>query len=50
LDPTAASDIVDLFRRLHLEGATIIFATHNYHLLEKVPGKRVKMKNGAVTE
>lgn len=41
LDPRTAVEIVGLFQKLHVSGATVIFATHNYNLLELVQGKRV---------
>lgn len=41
LDPKTAVDIVHLFQKLHVSGATVIFATHNYNLLELVQGKHV---------
>ncbi len=47
LDPDTAETIVTLFRRLHVEGATVIFATHNYGLLESMPkAKVVKVERG----
>lgn len=46
LDPKTASSIVDVFSKLHLSGATVIFATHNHHLLDRVQGRRIKIENG----
>ncbi|MFA5793215.1 MAG: ATP-binding cassette domain-containing protein [Candidatus Gracilibacteria bacterium] len=50
LDPETASGIVDIFHKLHVEGATIIFATHNYHLLDRVKGRKIKMQDGRSLE
>ena len=50
LDPESASGIVEILHKLNLEGATVIFATHNYHLLEKVHGKHIKMAAGKLVD
>jgi len=50
LDPESASGIVEILHKLNLEGATVIFATHNYHLLEKVHGKHIKMAAGKLAD
>ncbi len=48
LDPKTALDIVELFYRLHIEGATVIFATHNTHLLSQIKKREVRMEDGRV--
>lgn len=49
LDPKTAAEIVHLFQKFHTEGATIIFATHNYNLLALVSGKHtISVENGRV--
>ncbi len=40
LDPKTAEGIVRLFEKLNVNGATIIFATHNHNLLPLVNGKQ----------
>lgn len=50
LDPGTAQDILDLFQKLHIEGATVIFATHNFKLLERIKGRRIKMEDGRIDE
>ncbi len=50
LDPKSAEGIVDLFRQLHIEGSTIIFATHNPNLLEHMPNRVVRIEAGKASE
>lgn len=50
LDPETAQDILHLFQKLHVEGATVIFATHNFKLLEQIKGRRIKMEEGSIDE
>jgi len=49
LDPDTANGIVDLLHKLNIEGVTIIFATHNYNLLERVRGRVVRIEDGRVS-
>ena len=49
LDPDTANGIVDLLHKLNIEGVTIIFATHNYNLLERVRGRVVRIEEGRVS-
>lgn len=48
LDPKTAEGIVDLLHRLNIEGATVIFATHNPHLAKRVDKRIIRMEDGAV--
>jgi len=48
LDPDTADGIVRLFQKLHLEGATIIFATHNTHLIDAFPARRIHIEGGRI--
>ncbi len=50
LDPKTASDIVHLFQKLHVEGATIIFATHNFALLEAFKKRQIHIEDGRILE
>lgn len=50
LDPDTAQGIVDLFERLHIEGATIIFATHNHHLIQGSPHRSIALEQGRLVE
>lgn len=49
LDPQTAAGIVDLFQKLHVEGATVILATHNHNLLRQVNQPRINMEAGRIT-
>ncbi len=48
LDPKTAAGIVDLFQKLNVEGATVIFATHNYNLLRQVDKPEIKIEEGRI--
>jgi cell division transport system ATP-binding protein len=48
LDKKTAAEIVDLFHKLHVEGATVIFATHNEELLKQVQQPMVKIEGGGL--
>lgn len=50
LDPETATGIVELFQKLNVEGATVIFATHNPHLLKQVKGREVRIVSGCVVK
>jgi cell division transport system ATP-binding protein len=46
LDTEAADMVFDLFRQLHSRGATVVVATHDSRLMDKVPGRIVLLKRG----
>lgn len=48
LDPETAEGIVELFLKLHIEGVTVIFATHNLSLLERYKKQRIHIEGGKV--
>jgi cell division transport system ATP-binding protein len=50
LDPDTAEGIVKLFQKLHTEGATVIFATHNTHLIDTFKKRRIHIEAGRVLE
>ncbi len=50
LDPKTALEIVHLFQKLHIEGATIIFATHNLNLLEIFKKRQIHIEGGRILE
>ncbi len=50
LDPETALGILNLFHKLHVEGATVIFATHNTALLERIRKRRISIEDGRVVE
>jgi cell division transport system ATP-binding protein len=50
LDPALSLEILDLFQNIHIRGTTILMATHERTLVERVRGKEIKLENGAVYE
>lgn len=51
LDPETADDIVRLLRRISKEhNISIIFATHNYNILETYPGRVVRCQGGRLLD
>jgi cell division transport system ATP-binding protein len=48
LDTTAADMVFDLFRQLHTRGTTVIVATHDCRLFEKVQGRIIELNRGRV--
>jgi len=48
LDTNAADMVFDLFRQLHTRGTTVIVATHDSRLFEKVQGRIVVLNRGRV--
>jgi len=48
LDTTAADMVFELFRQLHTQGTTVIVATHDSRLFEKVHGRIVLLNHGCV--
>lgn len=50
LDPKTAHEIVSLFQKLHIEGATIIFATHNLNLIEVFKKRQIHIEGGRIVE
>lgn len=50
LDPDTSLEIIDLFQRLNKMGTSIIIATHDYSLINKLKGKIFKCEDGRVFE
>lgn len=48
LDPDTAADILKLFEKLHVQGATVIFATHNHKLVEASNKRVIRIEDGKV--
>jgi len=46
LDMTAADMVFDLFKQLHTRGTTVIVATHDTRLFEKVQGRIIVLNRG----
>lgn len=50
LDPALALEIIDLFQNIHIRGTTILMATHEHSLVERVRGRELKLDQGVVHE
>jgi len=50
LDPETSQEIMQLFRKLHSEGISVIMATHDYNMIVKFPGKIYQCDNGNLNE
>lgn len=48
LDPKSAKEILDLFKKINKNGATILFASHNKGLVDKLKKRVVRLENGKV--
>ncbi len=46
LDPDNSSEIVKIFQSIHASGTAVLMATHDYHLIEKMPYRRIVLKRG----
>lgn len=50
LDPETSDGIVQLLKGLSNEGMTILFATHDYRIIEQFPGRIITCREGALKE
>ena len=50
LDPETSGTIMELLKKLHNDGMTILMATHDYNMIIKFPGKIFKCENGSIFE
>lgn len=50
LDPETSQEIMQLFRKLHAGGISIIMATHDYNMIVKFPGRILRCDNSSVYE
>ncbi|GHJ49356.1 peptide ABC transporter ATP-binding protein [Catellatospora sp. TT07R-123] len=48
LDSAAAATVLDLLRRLHADGTTVVVITHDQGIADSLP-RRVRMRDGRVT-
>ena len=46
LDPETANDIVDILMKINKRGTAVLFATHNYEIIKRIPAKIYKLENG----
>ena len=50
LDPETSQEIMQLFRKLHAEGMSVIMATRDYNMIMKFPGKIFQCDKGNLNE
>lgn len=50
LDPQTSLEIMEVFRKLHQQGMTVLMATHDYNMIVKFPGKILRCDEGTVYE
>lgn len=50
LDPQTSLEIMEVFRKLHQQGMTVLMATHDYNMIVKFPGKILRCDKGTVYE
>ena len=50
LDPETSLEIIELFERLNKFGTSMIIATHDYNLIQKLKGKVYKCEDGKFIE
>ena len=50
LDPETSAEIVKLLHDISKTGTSVIIATHNHFMIEKFPGRVVKLDRGKVVE
>jgi cell division transport system ATP-binding protein len=50
LDPAVASDILDLFVRIHQGGTAVVMATHNHGFLKRFPARVLLCENHTVRD
>ena len=50
LDPETSSEIISLFKKLNSMGTSMIIATHDYNLIQKLKGKVYKCEDGKFFE
>jgi len=50
LDPEAADIIIELLLRFHQRGGTLLIATHDRVLMEKVGGRQICLSHGRLVD
>ncbi len=50
LDPDLAMEVMTLFRRLNEVGVTVLVATHDIHLIDRLGTRRIHVENGRMAE
>ncbi|HND75155.1 MAG TPA: ATP-binding cassette domain-containing protein, partial [Saprospiraceae bacterium] len=50
LDPDTSDEIVKLLQSLCTNGTAVLFATHDYRIIEQFPGRIIKCSEGSLKE
>lgn len=48
LDPDLALEVMNLFQRFNAVGVTVMVATHDLHLLDRFPVRRIRIEHGRI--
>ena len=49
LDPQQSEDVLDIFKKIHAAGSTVILATHDTALVDLLHTRVIRIENGTVT-
>jgi cell division transport system ATP-binding protein len=49
LDPETSSDVMNLFKRINMQGCTVVIATHNPELFKNSPYRVLSLKEGRLS-
>ena len=50
LDPETSNEIMTLLKQVALEnGAAVVMATHDYHMIQNFPGEAIRCEDGKVS-
>ena len=50
LDPETSEEILELIKRIHIRGTSVLITTHDYELVKKTDAKIIRLENGVATE
>ncbi len=50
LDPETSADIIKLFHQIHINGTTVLLASHNHYLIDKYPARKIILDRGKIIE
>ena len=50
LDSDSAAVVLELIRRFHLRGGTVVLATHDQRLIQRIPARVIRLVGGRIAE
>ncbi|MCH8170076.1 MAG: ATP-binding cassette domain-containing protein [Bacteroidetes bacterium] len=50
LDPETSEEILELIKRIHNRGTSVLITTHDYELVKKTDAKIIRLENGVAVE